>query len=233
MCDSSVPPLATALLQPSHPRGRGEGPNGQGVPAANPFQAPILLPAPRAKRSLGDLEPPLSLEAARAHPRPEPVLDAGIPKEPSHPLCRVLRGAHAPQIRAVTLREARAVKSRRLLADTQGHRLQFMRSRSRHGTERSCPGKITCQGHSSNAGSDLGTLLTCSPLGEEIYNKQPPKIPKPPQLLQGSSLHHRASPRALHQTLISPSQPRRGWDEPGLSCRTIPRIKAPLPEQST
>lgn len=65
------------------------------------------------------------------------------------------------------------------------------------------PGKIISQGHNSNAGCDLSTLLTCSPLGKEIYNNQPPRIPKPPQLLQGSSLHHRASPRALHQTLIS------------------------------
>lgn len=79
--------------------------------------------------------------------------------------------------------------SQRWLSDTQGHRLQFMRSPSWRGTERSLLRKITSQGHSSDcASSDLSTPLTFSPLGEEISKKQPPKIPEPPQLLQSSSL---------------------------------------------
>lgn len=85
--------------------------------------------------------------------------------------------------------------------------------------------KITSQGHSSSSGCDLSTLLTCSPLGKEIYHKQPPRIPKPPQPLQGSSLHHGASPRALHQILIST---QKAGTSLAFSCCTIPRIKGPL-----
>lgn len=67
--------------------------------------------------------------------------------------------------------------------------------------------KIICQGHISNPDSDLSTLLTHKPLGKEIYNKQPPKILKALHssynAWQVFSIHHVASPRAVHQTLIS------------------------------
>lgn len=67
--------------------------------------------------------------------------------------------------------------------------------------------KIVCQGHINNPSTDLSTQLTRKPLGKEIYNKQPPKIlralPSSCDAWQGSSIHHVASPRAVHQTLIS------------------------------